>query len=173
MFTIDPVAMLRYAYTTIVIPYVPTLIILLVAVWFAGAANSRRTAWLLRRALKDELKTNLSQARAILEFVERQKAGELYITPIPRFRKSSYEVLRNSGRLRTLSRGVREEVQTVYDAIDQIDDASDRQEELAGGPAATSPIAPEIRAENLKYIRDTVANVILPRLEQFQTFTRR
>ncbi len=171
-FMLDPGTVWSY-FTTYVLPYIPILVVLLVAVAFGNSIGERKATDMQKRALKDELITNLSQARAILEFVEKQTAGEPYVNPIPRFHRSAYEQLRNSGRLRSLKRGVREEIETVYEAIYGVEAASDRQEELLGGAAATSPIAPEIRAQNLTYIRDTIANLVLPRLEQFETFTRR
>lgn len=160
-------------YQAYIAPYLPIAITLIIVVTFANWLGSRRVLGGQRRALKRELVQNLTQARAILEFVESQNSGDSYITPIPRFNRSAYDQIRGSGNLDSLKKGIREELEIVYFAIDRIDDASDRQEELTAGVPATSPVAPEIRAQNLTYIRDTVANIVLPRLEQFQTFTRR
>ncbi|HME19371.1 MAG TPA: hypothetical protein VKF15_06535, partial [Nitrososphaerales archaeon] len=124
------------------------------------------------RALKQELIQNLEEGRAILEFVNAQGKGAPYDIPIPRFQKVAFEQLRNSGNLRCLRRGVRDQVVTVYSAMDRVERASDWQEELLLGVAAISPLAVEIRAQNLALIRDTVSNIILTRLEQFRTFTR-
>jgi hypothetical protein len=154
-------------------PYIPTLVMLLIVVGFASWLGGVRKVGGQKRALRDELVLNLRQARSILEFVESQKTGEEYVIAIPRFYRTAYRQMRDSGNLPRLRRGIREELMTVYTAIDGIDEASTRQEELLVGTPATSPIASELRSQNLDHIRDTVSNVVLPRLEQFRTFTRR
>jgi len=159
----DFVASLLNSY---VLPYVPRLVVLLLAVAFGGWAGGRRRVGGQKRALREELSLNLRQAPVILEFVEAQKTGESYITPIPRFYTTAYEEVRRSGNLRSLRRVVKDELITIYSAIDSIDEASDRQAELLAGAAATSPIAEDLRNQNLTYIRDTVTNVVLPRLER-------
>lgn len=164
---------LLFVFNNYILPYTPTLIIVLLAVGLASWMGGRRKAGGQKKALREELVLNLHQASEILEFVDSQKAGESYVTPIPRFYKSAYDEIRRSGNLPSLRRGVREELATVYSAIDRIDDASDRQEELLAGIPAASPIASDLRAENLRFIRDSVSNVVLPRLEQFRTFSRR
>jgi len=151
-----------------VYPYLPTLVLLLIVVGFASLLQGRSRLSGRKRALRDELALNLRQANAVIEFCDQQKTGESYVTPIPRFYKSAYADIRNSGSLRSLRISVREELATVYMAIDRIDQASDRQEELLAGAAATSPIAVELRSQNLTYIKDTVVNVVLPRLERLR-----
>jgi hypothetical protein len=155
-----------------VLPYVPILLIALVAVGYAGWLGGQRRLNGQRWALKQELVQNVEQGRAILEFVNAQGKGAPYDVPIPRFYKAAYEQLRNSGNLRFLKRGVREQLVTVYSAIERVERASNWQEELLLGVAAITPLAVEVRAQNLALIRDTVSNIILTRLEQFGTFTQ-
>jgi len=154
--------------TTYVYPYLPILVILLIAVAFASWVQARSRTSGRKRALRDELTLNLSQANAVIEFCDQQKAGDSYVTPIPRFYKSAFETIRDAGNLRSFRVSVRDDLATVYMAIDRIDQASDRQEELLAGAAATSPIAVELRSQNLNFIKDTVVNVVLPRLERLR-----
>jgi hypothetical protein len=167
---LDPVTSFINVY---VLPYLPTLAIILLAVAFAGWVNGRGKASGQRRALREELALNFVRANEIVEFVDTQKVGESYVTPIPRFSKTAYDDIRRTGNLSSLKRGLREDLMTIYSAIDRIDDASDRQEELLVGAPATSPIAVELRTQNLSYIRDTIFNVVLPRLERFRILARR
>jgi len=177
---VDPIGILRFVYETYVdpflrmyiFPYLPTLLMVLIAVGFSSWLSGRGRRKGLVRALKQELVENMELAKAILEFVNSQKEGAPYDLPIPRFRRDAYAQFRNSGSLRTLKRGVRDQIITVYSAIDRVDEASTRQEELLWGASATSPVAPELRTQTLAFIRDTVSNIILTRLEQFATFTR-
>jgi hypothetical protein len=155
-------------FNTYVLPYLPTLVLLLVVVGFANWVQGRSRLSGRRRALKDELSLNLRQAGQVVEFCDRQKTGESYITPIPRFYKSAYEELRRTGGLRSFRISVRDDLSTVYMAVDRVDQASNRQEELLAGAAATSPIAVELRSQNLSFIKDTVTNVVLPRLERLR-----
>ena len=156
-----------------ILPYLPTLLILLAAVAFATWLGSWNHVRGQKRALGAELALNLKQASAILEFVDSQKVGASYITPIPRFYTSAYEEMLKSGNLGSLRPGVREETGRLYSQIRRVDDASNRQEELLAGVPGTSPVASELRAENLTYIRDTISNVILPKLEQLGAFLGR
>jgi len=151
-----------------VYPYLPTLVLLLIVVGFAFLIQSRSKLSGRKRALRDELSLNLRHANEVIEFCDKQKTGESYVTPIPRFYKSAYAEVRNSGSFRSFRLSVREDLATVYLAIDRIDQASDRQEELLAGAAATSPIAVELRSQNLTFIKDTVVNVVLPRLERLR-----
>jgi hypothetical protein len=151
-----------------VYPYLPTLVLLLLVVGFASFIQERNRLSGRKRAMRDELALNLREANEIIEFCDNQKTGESYITPIPRFYKSAYADIRSSGSFRSLKMSVRDELATVYMAIDRIDQASDRQEELLAGAAATSPIAVELRSQNLTFIKDTVTNVVLPRLERLR-----
>jgi len=175
----DPIAVLHSVFGTYiapffqvyVLPYLPTLLIVIAALELANWQGNRRRRGELMSALRQELVENLEQARAILEFVKSQKEGTPYDLPIPRFRRDAYDQLRNSGNLRLLKLSVREQLTSVYAAISRVDEASRRQEELMWGAPATSPVAPELRAQILAFIRDTVSNLILTRLEQFATFT--
>jgi hypothetical protein len=155
-----------------VFPYLPILLIVLAGVGLASWLGGRRRINGQRWALREELLQNIEQGQAILDFVNAQGKGAPYDIPIPRFHKAAYEQLRNSGNLRFLKRGVREQLVTVYSAIERVEQASNRQEELLLGVAAISPLAVEIRVQNLALIRDTVSNNILTRLEQFRTFAR-
>ncbi len=176
---VDPLGLLRIVIDTYlapflgvyVLPYLPTLVIVLAAVGLNSWLGTRRRRSGLMRSMRQELVENLQQAKAILEFINSQKEGAPYDLPIPRFRKYAYEQLRNSGSLNLLRKGVQDQIITVYSAIDRVDQASTRQEELLWGAAATSPVAPELRTQTLAFIRDTVSNMILTRLEQFATFT--
>jgi len=154
--------------TSYVYPYLPILVLLLIVVGFATWIQGRSRLSGRKRALRDELSLNLRQANEIIGFCDQQKTGESYVTPIPRFYKSAYADVRNSGSFRSFRISVRDDLSTVYMAIDRIDQASDRQEELLTGAAATSPIAVELRSQNLTFIRDTVVNVVLPRLERLR-----
>jgi hypothetical protein len=175
----DLVGILRFVFATYlqpffsvyVIPYLPTLILVLAAVGLASWLDTRKRRNGQIRALRMELAENLEQAKAVLQFVSSQKEGAAYVVPVPRFHTDAFEQLRNSGYLQSLKRGVREQLVTVYSAIERVDDASNRQEELLWGAASTSPVAPELRAQTLAFIRDTVSNMILTRLEQFATFS--
>jgi hypothetical protein len=169
----DLIGLLAFVFVNYILPYLPTLIVVLLAVGLASWLSSWSRAGGQRRALREELILNSRRGTEILEFVDAQKAGDAYITPIPRFYNDAYNELRGSGNLRTLRRGVREELLIVYSAIDRINAASDRQEDLLAGVPGASPVAADLRAENLRFIRDEVANVVLPRLEQFGTFTSR
>jgi hypothetical protein len=151
-----------------VYPYLPILVVLLLVVGFASWVQQRSRLMSRKRALRDELSLNLRQANEVIEFCEQQKGGESYVTPIPRFYKTAYGDVRNAGNLRSFRISVREDLATAYMAIDRIDQASDRQEELLAGAAATSPIAVELRSQNLTFIRDTVVNVVVPRLERLR-----
>jgi hypothetical protein len=151
-----------------VYPYLPILVVLLIVVAFTSWIQGRSRLSGRKRALRDELSLNLKQADEVIAFCDQQKSGESYVTPIPRFYKSAYADVRNSGSLRNFRVSVRDDLSTVYMAIDRVDQASDRQEDLLAGAAATSPIAPELRGQNLAFVKDTVVNVVLPRLERLR-----
>jgi len=176
---VDPIGVLRFVYDTYIGPfvgayiiaYLPTLVIIILAVWLSSWLSGRRVRNGLMTALRQELADNLQQAKAILEFVNAQKEGAPYDLPIPRFRMDAFVQLRRAGYLGMLKRSVREQLITVYSAIERVDIASTRQEELLWGAAATAVVAPELRAQTLAFIRDTVTNMIQTRLEQFATFT--
>jgi len=151
-----------------VIPYLPILVLLLLAVFFANGLEKRSKIGGQKRALREEMAENLAQSTVLLEFVGSQSTGESYVTPIPRFKRYAFDEMQRSGNLSALKRTVRAELVALYSAIDRINDASNRQEELLVGAPATSPIAVELRARNLTYIRDTVANVVLPILQRYK-----
>lgn len=161
---------LNWFFTTFIEPYVGTLVILLIVVWAAVSLNGGRKTSAMKRALSFELSLNLVVSKSIVEFVDAQKVGDPYVTPIPRFYMSAYDHLRDAGALNSLKLSFRDQVVNVYRAMSRVDEASTRQEELLVGTAGTSPLAGDLRAQNLQFIRDTVSNTILPGLEHAVTF---
>jgi hypothetical protein len=97
--------------------------------------------------------------------VEGQRVGTPYTIPIPRFYTSAFDNLRNGGFLFRLKPALSEELVAIYETIERVHAACDRQEELAVGPAATSPLAPDLRAASLNFIADSVQNTVKPRLQ--------
>jgi hypothetical protein len=161
---------LNYLYQTYFVPNIGVLVTLLIVVWAALSWNGRRRTGDMKKALRFELKLNIEVARSIQDFVDTQKTGDPYVTPIPRFYSTAYDQLRDAGEVNSLKIGARDQVVTIYRAIKRVDEASDRQEELLVGTAATSPLAGDLRAQNLQFIRDTISNTILPGLEHATTF---
>jgi len=161
---------LNYFYQTYFLPNIGILVTLLIVVWAGFSWSARRRVGGLKRALRFELKLNMEVARSIMEFVDSQKVGDPYVTPIPRFYTSGYDQIRDTGEVNSLKVGARDQVVTIYRAIKRVDEASTRQEELLVGTAATSPLASDLRAQNLQFIRDTISNTILPGLEHATTF---
>lgn len=166
----DLPGLLNYIYQTFVVPYIGTLVTLLIVIWVAVWLGAQRKTGAMKRALRYELALNLAVSKAVIEFVDGQKVGDPYVTPIPRFYASAYDQLRDAGALTSLKPVAREQVVTIYRSIVRVEEASRRQEELLVGMAATSPLAGDLRAQNLQFIRDTVANTIIPQLEHATTF---
>ena len=167
---IDLPGILTYLYQTFVVPYVGVLVTLLVVVWAALSLGERRRIGNMRKALRFELALNLAVSKSVIDFVDAQKTGDPYVTPIPRFYTSAYDQLRDAGAVTNLKIGARDQVVTIYRAIKRVDEASTRQEELLVGTAATSPLANDLRAQNLQFIRDTISNTIQPQLDHIMTF---
>lgn len=161
---------LNWLYTTFLAPYIGTLIILLIVVWAAVSLNGSRKMNGMKRALRFELTLNLAVSKSIVEFVDAQKVGDPYVTPIPRFYMTAFNQLKDAGALNSLKVYSRDQVVNIYRSISRVDEASDRQEELLVGTAATSPLSGDLRAQNLQFIRDTVSNTIQPGLEHAITF---
>ena len=166
----DVVSLLNYIYQTYFVPNIGVLVTLLIVVWAALSWGGRRKIGEMKKALGFELKLNMEVAKSIMEFVDAQKTGDPYVTPIPRFYSSAYDQLRDAGAVNSLKIGTRDQVVTIYRAIKRVDEASTRQEELLVGTPATSPLAGDLRAQNLQFIRDTISNTILPGLEHATTF---
>ena len=163
-------SLLNYLYQTYFVPNIGVLVTLLIVVWAALSWSGRRKAGDMKRALRFELTLNMEVAKSIMEFVDAQKTGDPYVTPIPRFYTSAYDQLRDAGAVNNLRIGTRDQVVTIYRAIKRVDEASTRQEELLVGTPATSPLASDLRAQNLQFIRDTISNTVLPGLEHATTF---
>lgn len=148
------------------------MVIFIVLVWYRDLLHERDSYYSARRGVYTEAKMNLDVAKSIIEFVEAQKTGDPYVTPIPRFFTSAFDWFKNSGNLEYLSSKPKEDLIAIYSAIARIEDASDRQEELVIGTAAGSPLAAELRSQNLAFILDATSNIVLTRLEHFSTFSR-
>lgn len=155
---------------TYVEPYVVLIALLAVFLWVGMRIIGRRSFNLAKDAIKGEVKLNIRVCSSLIEYTEGQKVGDPYSIPIPRFYTSAFDGLRNQGYLFRLKGEFSEELITIYTVIERVHAASDRQEELAVGPAATSPLAADLRSKSLTFIRDTVRNVIRPRLERLDAY---
>jgi hypothetical protein len=157
---------------TYVIPYIPTIITLGVLLgigsWLAGRGKFSRA----KAAMAAEIRMNIETSKSILAYVEDQKVGDPYTTPIPRLYTSAFNNLKDQGFIFKLKRALSEDLMQIYQAIATVNQASDRQEELAVGAGATSPLAPDLRSQNLAFIHNTISNVIKPRLERLITTNR-
>lgn len=102
----------------------------------------------------------------MIEYAETQKTGSPYALSIPRFYTTAFDNLRSQGFVFRLKKGLADEVVFIYLTIQRIHSACDRQEDLATGAAATSPLAGDLRIQNLDFIASMTHNVVKPRLEK-------
>lgn len=153
-------------------PYLATIIVLGILLWLGQALAGRSRAGSVKRAVFAEIRMNAEVSKSIMEYVETQKTGDPYVTPMPRFYVTAFENLKNQGHLFKLKRELRDDLVFIYMTMDRISEATDRQEELVVGAAAASPLAADLRSQNLAYIHNTVSNVVKPRLERLRTLYR-
>lgn len=148
-------------------------VLVTVTLWATVAGSIRITEGRRFRAGVDatfnEVKLNIRLCPTIIDYAQSQKVGNPYAVQIPRFYTTAWENLRVNGYLFRLKKELSDELITIYSAIERVHAACDRQEELAVGSAATSPIAADLRAQSLTFIRDTVNNTVKPRLELLDT----
>jgi hypothetical protein len=146
-------------------PYVVLMVLLVSSLWAGFRIAGRRDLGTAKRAIATEVRLNIRMCSSVIGYAEDQKVGHPYIIPIPRFYTTAYDNLRSRGLLFELRKELSDELVFIYETIERVHAACDRQEELAVGVAATSPIAPDLRSESLAFIRDSVKNTIKPRLE--------
>ena len=153
-------------------PYLAPIVVLGILVWIAEGLNGRSKFSAAKRAVFSEIRLNIEVCKAVQAFVDTQKVGDPYTTPMPRFYTAAFEGLKNQGYLFKMKRELRDDLTLIYMTIDRISQAANRQEELLVGAAATSPLAADLRSQNLSYIHSTISNVIKPRLDRLRTLYR-
>ncbi len=157
--------------TTYVEPYAATIIILGVLLWIGVGLAGRARFVTAKHAIAGEIRLNMAICEAVIKYVEAQKVGNPYTIPIPRFYTSAFDNLRTQGYLyRLRKKDLTQELIEIYTTIDRIHAASDRQEELAVGAAATSPMAADLRSQNLGFILGNVKNIVEPRLTRLDVY---
>ena len=147
---------------TYVFPYLFTLVIALVAVWFAFLLSKRAARGRARRSLRAEMKTNAKVTGLITAYADGQLSGETTVAPMPMYHTRAFLEYKRMGLLEKLPRKVVDELEQLYLNKHSVNKAGRRQEELAFGPAAAFPNAHTLRLENLTYVRDTAHNLIEP-----------
>ena len=156
--------------TKYVEPYLATIIILGALLWIGIGLNGRARFVTARHAISGEIRLNMTVCSAMIEYVEAQKVGTPYTIPMPRFYTTAFDNLRNQGYLYRFKKDLTRELILIYTTIDRIHAASDRQEELAVGSAATSPMAADLRSQNLAFILGNVKNIVEPRLARLDQY---
>lgn len=162
-------AYLTQFFNLYIYPYLATIIVLGILLWLAEALSGRSKLGSAKRAVFAEIRMNAEVSKSIIEYVETQTSGDPYVAPMPRFYVSAFENLKNQGHLLKLKRELRDDLTFIYMTLDRISEATVRQEELVVGAAAASPLAADLRSQNLSYIHNTVSNVVKPRLERLRT----
>ncbi|QQG49319.1 MAG: hypothetical protein HY247_03135 [archaeon] len=163
---------INYLYTYVV-PYLAIIAILGLLLWAGLSASSSRRFRTARAAMMGEVRLNIQLSKSIVEYTEKQKVGSPYAIPIPRFYTTAYDNLRNQGMLFRLKPELSQDLAEIYMAIDRVHAACDREEDLAIGPAATSPMAADLRAEALSFIQSSVNTFVKPRLDRIDGLYRK
>lgn len=151
-------------------PYLTIVVImgalLWIGIWLSGRARFNTA----RNAILGEVRLNLAICKSMIEYLEAQKVGNPYTIPMPRFYTTAFDNLRSQGYLYGLKKDLAKELITIYMTIDRIHAAGHRQEELAVGQAASSPIAADLRSQNLAFILGNVTNIVEPQLMRLDTY---
>ena len=145
-----------------VFPYLFSLVIALVAVWFAFQLSKSAARARARRSLRAEMISNAKVTAQITAYADGQLSGETTVAPMPKYRTRAFLEYKRMGLLEKVPKKISDELEQLYLSKDSVNKAGRRQEELAFGPAAAFPNAHTLRLENLTYARDTAHNVIEP-----------
>jgi hypothetical protein len=155
--------------STYVEPYVTVMVMLGILLWAGVRLDGRARFGTAKRAVLGEVKLNLRVCEEVISYVEAQKVGTPYSLPMPRFYATAFDNLRSQGYLYKLKKEFRDELLTIYMTIERVHAASTRQEDLAVGPGAASPLASDLRSQNLAFILGNVTNIIQPQLSRLDT----
>ncbi len=164
------VSRLSTFFTADIEPYLFVMVALGVLLWIGVRLTGNAKLASAKRAVAGEVRLNLEVCKAVIEYVEAQKTGTPYGLPMPRFYTEAYSNMRTEGYLFRLKKDLRRDIVAVYMTIDRVHAASTRQEDLAVGPAAASPLASDLRSQNLAFILGNVTNIIQPQLQRLDEY---
>jgi len=148
------------------LPYLATLFIALMAVGFALRASRSNAESSVKGLLRAEMRTNTEISKSLIVYAQQQQTSAATVQPMPRYHETAYLEYRRVGLLDRLLRRASEELIDLYLYMGSVNEAGRRQEDLAFGPSAAYPQSHELRLQNLKYIEDTVHNVVGPYQER-------
>jgi len=148
------------------LPYIATLLIALIAVSFALWTARKNTESSVKGLLRAEMRTNAEISKSMMVYAQQQQTSAATVQPMPRYHETAYLEYRRAGLLDRVLRRSAEELIDLYLYMGSVNEAGRRQEDLAFGPSAAYPQSHELRLQNLKYIEDTVHNVVGPYQER-------
>ena len=149
-------------FQTYIQPYLVTLGIALVSVLFAFWLTGKRANGKVKSSLRAELRSNMKVTKAIITYADGQLSGQISVAPMPMYRTRAFDDYKKLGFMEHMHSKIAEELEDLYLSMFSVNNAGERQEELAFGPAAAYPNAHTLRLENLTYVRDTAHNIISP-----------